>query len=527
MCVLNLLKYIPPEKKENFDLTFGDEIKANIFRKTVQTDVNSDIEINLENAKKHLHASINGDVVIRTFVCRFKNFSKKAFVISVDGLSSGTTINEFILKPFMEINDLCSDKDNINDIRFFVENMFPQGQVSFETDAAKVFDSVNFGNAALFIDGCKNAAIADVKSWEHRSISAPVSEEVIQGPHEAFNEMLRCNTALIRKTLNTSDLILENLSFGSSSKTPAALAYVDGIANPKLVKEIKKKLHNINEKYIMSVFDIEKILEEKNMLFMPQIVTTERPDKVCRALLEGRVALVLNGSSHVLILPSNISDIVASPEDSYLRKPYSVFIKFIRIIAMVLSLLTPGVYIALTTYHQDTILTNMFLTILSESSKIPFVPLTEIVIMEIAFELIKEAAIRVPGAIGSSLGIVGGLILGQTAVNAGLVSPIVIILVSVCGISSFAIPSYSLSFSFRIMRFIYIFAGAICGIIGIVSLLTIQMSFVVSTKTFGVPFCVPFSPKTSKHPFLHAIFDTHSIVHPPRFMRASSLKEDE
>lgn len=524
--MFNFLKYNPPKHKEDFDLVFNEKPTC-INNAVYSSEVSENIEENLEIIKGRLHSDKNGDVVIREFYFRIQNKKIKGIVVSVDGLSSTSSINEFIIKPLID-NDIVieNEKTSVLDIKTYVENILPQMQVSYNNDASAVIDSVNFGNAALFVDGCRNAAVVDVKSWEHRGIGTPLNEDVVQGPHEAFNEMLRCNTALIRKTLNISDLIVENLTLGKISRTPASLAYIHGTVNEALLKEIKKKIFSISQEYVLSVFDIEKILEERNILFIPQIITTERPDKVSRALVEGRVALLLNGSSHVLILPSNITDIASSPEDAYLRKPYSIFIKIIRIIAIVLSLLTPGLYLAVTQYHGEVILTDMYITINNASSKIPFLPFTEIIIMELSFELIKEAAIRIPGAIGSSLGIVGGLILGQTAVNAGLVSPIVIIIVSICGISSFAIPSYSLSFAFRIMRFVYIFAAHLCGLVGVLALLVIQAGFVLGTKSFGVPICVPFSPSTSKHPFINAVFDTHSDVHPPDYLKSGKLKNN-
>lgn len=515
--MFGFLKYIPPKENDSFDLTFDTERKSASLSFDENIQISKRINENLDFANVYLNTNKNKDVIVREFVCHVSNADINAFIVAVDGLSSGAILNEFVIQPLMNGNKNTSIDDSIESL---TENHIPQSQVFYEQDIKAALDSVNFGNAVLFIDGYDKSVVIDVKSWEHRSVNTPLSEDVIQGPHEAFNEMLRCNTALIRKSINSSNLICESFTFGKQSKTPASLLYIDGIVNLELLEEIKKKLVNITESYILSVFDLEKYLEEKNLLFMPQMVTTERPDKVTRALVEGRLALILNGSSHALILPSNITDIVASPEDAYLRKPYSVFIKIIRIIAMILSLLTPGIYIALTRFHSESILTDMYVAIINESAKIPFAPLTEIIIMEISFELIKEASVRVPGAIGSSLGIVGGLILGQTAVNAGLVSPIVIIIVSVCGIASFAIPSYSLSFSFRIMRFIYIFAGGLCGIVGIISVLIIQLVSVLNTKSFGVPFCVPFSPKTSKNALVKALFDTHSIVHPPSYLKS-------
>ena len=518
--MFGFLKYKPAHIEEDFDLTFDTPSNISYSDNNSDYKVKRDYNDNLELTKKRLHIGLSGDIVLREFVCGSHSASKKAFIVLTDGLSSSAMLNEFVIMPLMRMK-FSNDIKTFDNIKYYVENVIPQSQVVYENKLCDAVDSVNFGNAVLFIDGCSAAAVIDTKSWEHRGINTPLSEDVIQGPHEAFNEMLRCNTALLRKSLNTSELVCENITFGTKSKTPASLVYLCDTVNPMLLKEIKRKLLLITDEYILSVFDIEKILEQKSFLFMPQIVTTERPDKVARSVVEGRVALILNGSSHVIILPSNITDIAASPEDAYLRKPYSVFIKVIRIIAMLLSLFTGGVYIALTQFQSDTILTDMYIAIVSQSSKVPFAPLTEILIMEVAFELIKEASIRIPGAIGSSLGIVGGLILGQTAVNAGLVSPIVIIIVSVSGIASFAIPSYSLSFSFRIMRFVYIIAGAICGITGVLSVALIELIIILDTKSLGVPFFVPFSPKTSKNSLYKAIFNTHSIVKPPSYLKSN------
>lgn len=519
MILFEFFKYKPPGGGESVDFPF--EQQAVHEHKNVYSDaaVSDDINKNYDIISRILHTDINGDVVIRWFNINTPNEPIRGFVLSVDGLSSDRSINDFVLEPLMSaVFEPDGDSKNISTL---ADKLIPQMQVVYETNLLKLADSINFGNAAFFVDGFENAIIFDVKSWEHRSVDTPLNEAVVQGPHEAFNEMLRCNTALIRKTINNSSLIMDTMFFGNVSKTRASLAYIDGVINPELLSSIKAKLGSIDMDYVLSVFDIEKAVEERPLLPMPQVITTERPDKVSRALIEGRAALILSGSSYALIFPSNITDILASPEDAYLRLPYSVFIKLVRLLAVILSLLTPGLYLAVTGHHTDAILTDMLIALRSAGNNIPFTPLTEVIIMEISFELIKEAGVRIPGAIGSSLGIVGGLILGQSAVSAGLVSPIIIIIVSVCGIASFAIPSYSLSFSFRISRFAYIFAGAYFGIIGIISIMSIHLALVLGTKSFGIPACVPFAPKTSKYPAFHAIFDTHSNVSPPEYMKAA------
>ena len=521
--VFNIFSYTPisATDKNDFELTFNEDENCVKDVHNRDTVVSGNIDSDYENLKEIMHIDKNGDIIIRRFRIHINSVLTDALMVFADGMVNRNSINQFILMPLMDKNYDISGTDKL---KYIIEKAIPQSQAMGETNLSELAHSVNFGNVGLLIDGVNSGIIIDIKTWEHRSISTPTNEEVIQGPHEGFNEVLRCNTAIIRKSVNNSELVFETLMFGSQSRNPGSLAYINGIINDKLLDEIRRRLSDIKGDYILSVFDIEKEIEEKTNITMPQIITTERPDKVCRALIEGRAALLLNGSSHALILPSNITDIIASPEDSYLRKPYSVFIKFLRIFSVFLALLTPGIYLAITRFHTDALLINMLTAIGNERNNIPFSSLTEIIIMELSFELIKEAGIRIPGSIGSSLGIVGGLVLGQAAVSASLVSPLVIILVSVCGIASFAIPSYSLSFSFRISRFIYIFAGAYYGLFGISTVLLMQMCLLLGTKSFGVPFFVPFSPKTEKNALYKSLFRQCLGIPNPQYLK--SLRKD-
>ena len=515
--MFTFLKYNPPTENINTDFVFSRN-DTEIQSDNVEYQVSKNIDENIKNIKKVMHLDKNGDIVVRTFNWQFNSGLKRGVIYFADGIVNRNSINQFVLMPLMSKKH---EYDGSNIIEFIVENILPQNQTAYETSINKIAASINFGNAGIFIDGCDKGIVIDIKTWEHRTISTPLNECVVQGPHEGFNEILRCNTAIIRTSVNTSDLVFETMTFGSKTQTPASLAYIDGVINEELLNKIKNKLLNINSDYIFSVYDIEKQIEDRKNISLPQIITTERPDKVCRALVEGRAALLLNGNPHALILPSNITDIIASPEDAYLRRPYSVFIKCIRVLAVVLSLFTPALYVAITRYHAESLLTDMMISLISARGGVPFSTLTEIIIMELSFELIKEASIRIPGSIGSSLGIVGGLILGQAAVSAGLVSPLIIILVSVCGIASFAIPSYSLSFSFRISRFAYIFAGGYFGILGISSVLFCQLALALGTQSFGVPFFVPFSPQTVKHPILKSIFMDYSKIPNPNYLKSN------
>lgn len=521
--MMNFLKYFPKNETYDFELPFEKNV---IYEKNKKENilVSDKIEKNLNYVKQVMHLGINGDIIIRKFNLLYNDNKVKCFLVCVDGLTNSESINEFILEPLFKNRYSSLKNEDITDIRFYSQDVITQFQLSYKRNILDITDNVNIGNIGIFIDGCNNAVLIDAKSWEHRGVDSAINEAVVLGPHEAFNEVLRTNSALIRKSVKSSDLVFENFEFGKISKTPGSLAYIDGKVNPKMLNLIKEKINGIYDDYILSIFDIEKKLETRPNVTIPEFTLTERPDKVSRALIEGRCALILNGSSHAIIMPTNITDIISSPEDAYLRNPYSVFIKIIRVIAILLSLLTPGIYLAITMHHTESILTNMLISILSTNSSIPFSHLTEVIIMELSFELIKEAGVRIPGAIGSSLGIVGGLILGQCAVSASLVSPIVIIIVSICGIASFAIPSYSLSFAFRISRFFYIFAGAIFGIIGVIGVFSIELCTFVSTKNFGVAYCVPFSPQTGKFSFVNFIFKNSHKKYASTYL--NTVKED-
>ncbi len=467
--------------------------------KNALTDKN--VSADLTENKKYICQTFNipknGDIVLREFSVKKGGREYAAILVSVDGLSDGDSINDFILKPLM----LTSGEPNVvtDKLADYIENrILTQGQITRTDNLREMAEKVNIGNAALLIDTMECGFIVDVKSWEHRGIGSPENEAVIQGPHEGFNEVLRSNTALIRKTLNNPNLIMENVFLGKTSKTPGALVYLGNVTNTGLVDEIRRRINEIDAEYILSSLDVEQYIEEESYTTLPQIMTTERPDRVCKAVSEGRAALVMNGSPHVLVMPVTFFDLITSAEDEYLRYPYSVFVRILRYAAAIIASLFPAVFVSLMNYHPELLMTNLTYAIASSRSAVPLGAVAELLLMELAFELIKEAGIRVPGPIGSTLGIVGGLIVGQAAVDANIVSPIMIIIVAVTGISAFTIPSYSLSFSFRFSRFLYIFGAAVAGLAGVTAVFFVNTLAAAGTKSFGVPFLSPMCPRESK-----------------------------
>lgn len=462
-----------------------------------ESGISKKLSENLEYIKQRFSSPINGDFIIREFDIVVKNKVIPAFLCFFDGMVDRKVINDDILQPLMLLSNL-DIKGQEEDIAVYVrKHLIPQNQLMEFKEYDKVVDEVNFGGCGLFIDGTDSAFAADVKGFEHRSVERPNTELVLRGPQEGFTEVIRVNTALIRKRLKDEDFIVENMEIGERSKTPCAMLYIKSITNESLIEEVRRRLKSIKTDYLNDSGELEQFIEDNTFVPAPQISSTERPDKAASLLTEGKVVVLVNGSPFALSMPITFHEMLHSPEDTYVRFPYATMLRFIRIIGMTAALLLPGLYIAITNYHQEMIPNSLIFAIAASREKVPFPSVVEIIIMEIAFELIREAGIRIPGPIGPTLGIIGALILGQAAVAANIVSPILIIIVAVTGIGSFALPDYSLAFAFRYVRFMYIFLGAIAGFLGISTGVFIQGIWLSRAKSFGVPFMTPYGPRTS------------------------------
>lgn len=495
-----LFKYNPPKESYHTDISYYPEEPPHY----PPQKVDKNIEKNLHFAKELFSYPDNGDIVIREFTISVKEKTYRAFIIFCDGLTNSDSINKSLLAPFMYMRKIIPDESNTL-TEIIVHQILTENQVTVTDDILKILEGVNFGMCALFVDSIKNGFSIDLKSWEHRGIQPPQNEAVILGPHEAFNEILRTNTGLIRKTLNTSRLVMESMTIGKTSKTPVSVGYIKGIANPDIIREVKKRISGLEAEYLFTAMELQQMIEDHPYARMPQMIVTERPDKAAKELTLGKIVILVSGSPNALILPATVFDFTKSPEDEYLRFPFAVFISIIRTVALVLSLFTSAVFIALTNFHQDLILTNILFPIISSRQLVPFPSIVEILLLETAFELIKEAGVRVPNPMGPTIGIVGGLILGQAAVTAKIVSPLMIIMVAISGLASFAIPNYSLSFAFRLSRFIYIFSASIAGIPGILAAGFVNTISVFSLSSFGVPFGSPLAPR-ARHGIREALF---------------------
>ncbi len=494
-------KLIMPETDQSSvrssDLECLEKTKNEDKKDSKKLKINKDIKVSLEYMKKVYSVPKNGDMVVREFEIVFRDKMVPAFLMYFDGLADRNLINESVLKPLMLLSNLEIKGDDNNVVDYVKNHLLHQGQITLTDDYEKVIFMINFGGCGIFIDGVNTAFAADVKGWEHRGVEKPSTELVIRGPQEGFGEILRVNTALVRKILKDDNLIVEDIIIGKRSQTPCSMLYIKDIANDSLVDEVRRRLEGVKIDHLFDSGELEQLIEDNTYFLSPQVMSTERPDRVARYLSDGKISIIINGSPFALIVPATLWDFLHSSEDEYIRFPYANLLRGVRILAIIITLFLPGLYIAITNYHHEMIPTDLLLAIEASREKVPFPSLIELLIMEVSFELIREAGIRIPGPIGPTLGIIGALILGQAAVSANIVSPILIIIVAVTGIGSFAIPNFSLAYSFRLQRFAYIALGAISGFLGISIGLFIQVIWMANSKSFGVPYLVPFAPPTS------------------------------
>ena len=512
-------EFILPESNAE-SVENNDEIKTDeINSKKDPEKVFPSLSINLDFLKVKYNALISSDVIIREFTLTARNRQYNAFLIYIDGMVDTKIINDFVLEPLMlrnransydgnetrVVSEAISNNITVKKVKRFdlvdyiYNSLVPQNSVKKKKEFNDILADINIGNCLLFVDTIDTAFSIDAKGFKQRSIDSPKNETVIRGAQEAFTEAIRTNTSMIRRFVNNENLVIESISVGKVTKTKCAVCYMKDIANDDLVAEVKYRLNNLDVDSIISSGQLEQLIEDNSKSSLPQMLSTERPDKAANHILSGRVVVVVNGSPYVLIMPCVFVDFLSSAEDPNLKFQYANLLKFVRLVAFFITLLLPGLYVAITNFHQEIIPTELLFAIVASRESVPFPIIVEILAMEISFELIREASLRVPSPIGTTIGIIGALILGQAAVEASIVSPILIIIIAITGITSFAIPDFYLSFHLRIARFLYIIAGFLVGFLGIGIVLFGHLILLCSLKSFGVSYLAPYIPATNKN----------------------------
>lgn len=448
-----------------------------------------------------------GDIVKKKFVLQRHQKNLEIYIIYIDGLTNNEMVERTITHPLLyEWQELCS-LSRAEDAALEGEELF-RSVFHAQTEAVDLvpvttiqdaISGVLKGDTAIFIDHVPKCMMLSTKKLPTRGIDVPDKEAGLRGPRDSFNENFRTNTALIRRRIKDPKLKLEQGELGLRSRTVYGVMYMEDLIYPELLGAVRKKMESFT---IDGIFDsgmLVHLLEEKWYSPFPQIQTTERPDKAASALLEGRIVLVVDNSPEVLILPTTFNTFFQAADDYYNRYTVGSFARLLRYFAAFISVLLPGLYVAITCYYPQILPTDFLLTIAGARTNITFPIVVEVLLMELLFELLREAGIRLPGQMGNTIGVVGGLIVGQAAVEASLVSTIVVIVVALTAIASFAIPNEEFSSTFRLLKFFMIFLGAIWGLYGIFLGMLILVIHLSSLKSFGIPYMMPLTAGTADH----------------------------
>ncbi|MFE5322462.1 spore germination protein [Paenibacillus sp. NPDC056579] len=437
-----------------------------------------DLQSNL-NLLHSIYANCS-DVVFRTF---YIGGTIKANLLFVEGLSNCDSIDMYVITPLLK-----EDIAGFADMKQLAERII---SVSDAKPIATIEDCVWYAANGYPVLLCENEAqglALGLSKWEKRGIEEPSAEVGIRGPREGFTETLRVNTSQIRRIIKSPRLKMETMKIGDYTQTNVTLAYIEGLADKTLIEEVKNRLHRIRIDGILESGYIEEMIEDMPYSPFPQLLSTERPDVTCGNLMEGRVAILSEGTPFVLIAPVTLFSLLQSSEDYYQRFWIATITRWLRYMFTLISLLLPSIYVAVLTFHQEMVPGSLLISMASSREAVPFPAFIEALIMEVTFEALREAGVRLPKQIGAAVSIVGALVIGQAAVQAGLVSAPMVIVVAITGISSFMVPRYIVGIAIRMLRFPLIFLAGTLGLLGIMMGIIAIVLHLCGLRSFGIPY---------------------------------------
>lgn len=448
-----------------------------------------------EEYLKNLLGSSN-DIVYRHFAIRAFN-NCEILLVYIMGLANIKKIDDFILRPLTEMNDFSIENKMISAgeaVTVLMQSGILTPSVTLSSDWDEICDRLLSGDVILFLNGSGDVIINSLKGWENRSLSEPSSDAEIRGSKDGFVESIRINTSLIRRRIRDYGLRIDSLKIGKRTKTDIVLVYIDKLVNKEVLNELKKRLDKIDTDAILESAYIEEFIEDSPASVFPQILTTERPDRAAAAILEGKITIIIDNTPFVLIVPSVFWDFMQAAGDYY-ESPYiASFLRVIRVISLVISLTLPSLYVLLVSFHQEMIPTPLAMKMAAGREGIPYPSIIEALFMELIFEILREAGIRIPKPIGQAVSIVGALVIGEAAVQAGIVAPLMVIVVAAAGICSFTVPGYNAASALRLTRFPIMIATGVLGVLGFFGATAAIILHLLSLRSFGAPYLAPFSP---------------------------------
>lgn len=468
-------------------------MSENTWEKQHQGVITGDYLHDLALIRRLSHAETSEDVKIHEFML----LDHPAALIYIDGMVNDAKVQEFLLTPCLTAAPLPEGEEMENYLR---QKVLPLCSTEPTAQLSILLSRIFNGDAALICDTMPGAILADVKGFAKRAINHPMNETVVTGPHEAFGETLRDNIVLIRRLMRTPELISEDMQIGDVTPSRLCLLYVNGVARKETVDEIRRRIEECRVDYVSSAGMLEQLLEDRPFSLLPQMVSTERPDRAVSFLNEGQVIIALENSPLVLAAPAGFMHLYHAPDDTAMRWQYGSFLRILRMFGVLIALLLPAVFVSLTIFHPEGMPLSLMTSVTETQAKVPLSLFSSMLLMLLIFGLINEAAVRIPGAMGSSLSIVSGLILGQAAVQADLFSPLVIIVVAVSGLGSYAVPTYSLTLSIRIAQIFLVLISGVAGYLGMILGLFLLLVRLFSLTSMNAPFFSPAAPTRPANP---------------------------
>lgn len=458
-----------------------------------KTDLTNNIQININKIRKSLGNP--PDLVIRSLLLGGLD-TAEAVVIYIQELVDNTTLSTHVIQPLTnEFNKAKKTALNLKHIKDVLVSA-PDVDEVYNTD--KLIKALLSGRTVLLVDGLACALSMGTKRQQWRDIKDPESSMISQGPREGFVESIATNMALIRKKVSSPDVRFEMKKLGRRTQTDVAVCYIEGVVRTELLNEVQKRLKKIDIDAILETGYIAELIRDGRYIPFPDSNITERPDQAVQKLLEGYVVIMVDGTPFVMVVPARLAELLHSADDYYLSYYQATSSRVVRWVALLISLLLPSFYVAIISFNQEIIPDELMYHIIKDREVIAFPALLEAFFMEGAFEILREAGLRMPKNIGQTISIVGVLVVGEAAVRAGIVSPSMIVVVGLTALSSFAIPNVSLANSIRLLRFPVMFLSGILGFYGLMVGFIIVLNLLLTLKSFGIPYLSPFVSFTPK-----------------------------
>ncbi|MCS7458772.1 spore germination protein [Paenibacillus doosanensis] len=484
---MSILKWFKRKKEAKPLVTISDRITETHQHEKINGSLNDALDFIIGILGE------NDDFVIR----RFRVFGHyEAVMFYFSNMIDQGLVNTDILKPLMYLPAHLENKPiapgRLTDVLLNETLYHSEGKL--ENKLIKLVEAILCGQTVVVVEGLDEAFLIGTRNIDKRSIDQPATEMVIRGSREGFIELLGTNIALLRYRLQTPDLRLHTMEIGRRTQSKVAICFMEGITNRELVDEVKNRLSKIDIDAVLDSGYLEQYIEDNHLSPFPQVQYTERPDKVAANLLEGRVAILVDGSPMALVVPTVFSQFYQTVEDYNERYLMMSSIRLARLVALIFSLIFPSLYVAIISFNPELIPTEFAVAVAGGRAGVPFPAIIEVLIIEISMEVLREATIRLPQQVGGALSIVGVLVVGQAAVAAGFASPITIVIIALTTIGSFATPAYNAALALRLLRFPLIFLGGIFGLYGIMIGLILIANHLLSLKSFGIPYLSPLVP---------------------------------